>query len=217
MTTQPLPTPVAAPPPSEGQRVTTRAILGRWQGMLFVLPAIVALALFLVYPAYYTIRLAFYEGSFNFGFEHYLGLKNFQDLLTNDPDFLDTSKFHGINILQELVYKSDGGALVNNIHWVIFYIGFALVIGLGLAVLAVRVRYERAVKTAIFVPMAISATAVGIIWLLVYNTDSNVGVLNALWHGLLGRSPVSWLGNPAIVNYALIFAYIWASVGFVMV
>jgi alpha-glucoside transport system permease protein len=100
---------------------------------------------------------------------------------------------------------------------VIFYISFALAIGLGLAVLAVRVRYERAVKTAIFVPMAISATAVGIIWLLVYNTDSNVGVLNALWHGLLGRSPVSWLGNPAIVNYALIFAYIWASVGFVMV
>ena len=143
MTTQPLPTPVAAPPPSEGRRVTTRSIFGRFQGLLFVLPALVALGLFLVYPAYYTIRLAFYEGSFNFGFEHYLGLKNFKDLLTNDPDFLDTSKFHGINILQELVYKSDGGALINNIHWVIFYVGFALVIGLSLAVLAVRVRYER--------------------------------------------------------------------------
>src|SRR6185295_16752631 len=69
--------------------------------------------------------------------------------------------------------------------------GFALVIGLSLAVLAVRVRYERAVKTAIFVPMAISATAVGIIWLFVY--------------------------SPNLVNYCLIFAYIWASVGFVMV
>jgi alpha-glucoside transport system permease protein len=100
---------------------------------------------------------------------------------------------------------------------VIFYISLSLIIGLGLAVLAVRVRYERAVKTAIFVPMAISATAVGIIWLLVYNTDSNIGVMNALWHGVLGQHSVSWLGNPGIVNYALIFAYIWASVGFVMV
>ena len=197
--------------------MTPRSTFERFRGMLFVLPALVALGLFLVYPAYYTIRLAFYEGSFNFGFAHYLGLKNFKDLLTHDPDFLDTSKFHGFNIVKELVYKNDGGALLNNLHWVIFYISFALAMGLGLAVLAVRVRYERAVKTAIFVPMAISATAVGVIWLLVYNTDSNIGVMNALWHGALHQHPVSWLGNPAIVNYALIFAYIWASVGFVMV
>jgi len=217
MSTQPLPTPVAAPPSSDGQPIRLSPGLARLQGMLFVLPALIVLAIFLIYPAYYTVRLAFYQGDFHFGFFHYLGIDNFKQLLTNDPDFLDVSKFHGVNILKELVYKNDGGALINNLHWVIFYISFALAIGLGLAVLAVRVRYERAVKTAIFVPMAISATAVGIIWLLVYNTDSNVGVLNALWHGLLGRNPVSWLGNPAIVNYALIFAYIWASVGFVMV
>jgi alpha-glucoside transport system permease protein len=213
MSTQPLPTPVAAPPPSAGGRMR----LGRLQGLLFVSPALVVLAIFLIYPAYYTIRLAFYQSDFHFGFFHYLGVDNFKQLLTNDPDFLDLSKFHGFNIVKELVYKNDGGALLNNLHWVIFYITFALAIGLGLAVLAVRVRYERAVKTAIFVPMAISATAVGVIWLLVYNTDSNIGVMNALWHGALHQHPVSWLGNPAIVNYALIFAYIWASVGFVMV
>lgn len=189
----------------------------RVQGMLFVLPALVVLAIFLIYPAYYTIRLAFYEGDFHFGFFHYLGIDNFKQLLTNDPAFLDLSKFHGLNIIRELVYKNDGGALLNNLHWVIFYIGIALTVGLGLAVLAVRVRYERVVKTAIFVPMAISATAVGIIWLLVYNTDSNIGVLNAVWHGVLGQRSVSWLGDPGLVNYALIFAYIWASIGFVMV
>jgi alpha-glucoside transport system permease protein len=172
---------------------------------MFVSPALLVLAIFLIYPAYYTTRLAFYEGDFHFGFFHYLGVDNFKQLLTNDPDFLDLSKF------------PPGGALINNVRWVIFYISISLMIGLGLAVLAVRVRYERAVKTAIFVPMAISATAVGVIWLLVYNTDSKIGVLNAVWHGALGRNSVSWLGNPGIVNYALIFAYIWASVGFVMV
>src|SRR6476659_6776985 len=141
MSTQPLPTPVAAPPPREDS-VRLSSGFGRFQGMLFVLPALIVLALFLIYPAYYTIRLAFYEGSFNFGFAHYLGIDNFKELLTNDKDFLDTTKF------------PPGGALINNLRWVIFYIGISLIIGLGLAVLAVRVRYERAVKTAIFLPMA---------------------------------------------------------------
>jgi alpha-glucoside transport system permease protein len=206
MSTQPLPTPVAAPPPSEGRGMRQWSRLERLLGMLFVLPALVVLTLFLIYPAYYTIRLAFYEGGFDFGFAHYLGIENFKQLLTNDHDFLDLSKF------------PPGGALINNVRWVIFYIGLSLIIGLALAVLAVRVRYERAVKTAIFVPMAISATAVGVIWLFVYAPDPDIGVLNAVLHGFdNGFHPVAWLGRPDLVNYALIFAYVWASVGFVMV
>ncbi len=206
MSTQPLPTPVAAPPPSEGRGVRPWSGLERLQGMLFVLPALVVLTLFLIYPAYYTIRLAFYEGGFDFGFAHYLGIDNFKQLLTNDKDFLDLSKF------------PPGGALINNVRWVIFYISLSLLIGLGLAVLAVRVRYERVVKTAIFVPMAISATAVGVIWLFVYAPDPDIGVLNAVLHAFdHGFRPIAWLGRPDLVNYALIFAYIWASVGFVMV
>lgn len=169
-----------------------------------MLPALVVLAIFLIYPAYYTTRLAFYEGDFHFGFFHYLGIDNFKNLLTNDKDFLDLSKF------------PPGGALINNLRWLIFYISLSLLIGLGLAVLAVRVRYERWVKTAIFLPMAIAAVAVGIIWLLVYSPSPDIGVLNGLLHGT-GFHTQSWLGNPSLVNYALIFAYIWASVGFVMV
>jgi alpha-glucoside transport system permease protein len=207
MSTQPLPTPVAsAPPPSDGRGFRPWSLLERVRGIVFVLHALVVLAIFLIYPAYYTIRLAFYEGSFNFGFAHYLGIKNFKDLLTNDPDFLDLTKF------------PPGGALINNLRWVIFYISFSLVIGLGLAILAVRVRYERVVKTAIFIPMAISATAVGIIWLFVYSPNPDTGLLNALLRGLdSGFHPIAWLGRPNLVNYALIFAYVWASVGFVMV
>src|SRR4029453_3563027 len=64
--------------------------------------------------------------------------------------------------------------------------------------------------------MAISATAVGVIWLLVYSPDPNIGTVNAVIHGL-GGNPVSWLGKPSPVNYAIIFAYVWASTGFAMV
>jgi alpha-glucoside transport system permease protein len=216
MSTQPLPTPVAAPPPSRPAGV--RAGVERLQGLVFILPALIVLGLFLIYPMYYTTRLAFYKGDFRFNFVDWVGLDNFKDLITNDPDFLDTGKFHGWNILAELVYKNDGGALLNNLHWVIFYISFSLIIGLSLAVLAVRVRYERAVKSAIFIPMAIAATAVGIIWLFVYSPDPDIGVLNAAIKGIDGGfHPIAWLGRPDLVNYVLIFAYIWASVGFVMV
>jgi alpha-glucoside transport system permease protein len=207
MSTQPLPTPVAsAPPPSEGRRLRPWSVFERLQGILFVLPALVVLGIFLIYPAYYTIRLAFYEGDFHFGFFHYVGIDNLKQLLTNDSDFLDLSKF------------PPSGALINNLRWVIFYISLSLIIGLGLAVLAVRVRYERAVKTAIFVPMAIAATAVGIIWLFVYSPNPDIGLLNAVLRGFdSGFHPIAWLGRPDLVNYALIFAYVWASVGFVMV
>lgn len=195
-----------------------RAGVARLQGLIFILPALIVLGLFLIYPAYYTTRLSFYKGDFLYNFVDWVGLDNFKDLLTNDPDFLDTSKFHGWNILAELFYKNDGGALLNNLHWVIYYVSISLAIGLSLAVLAVRVRYERAVKSAIFIPMAISATAVGIIWLFVYSPDPDIGGLNAVIKGFdSGFHPIAWLGRPDLVNYALIFAYIWASVGFVMV
>src|SRR5438034_3665952 len=206
MSTQPMPVEPAPPLREGGRRIRQWSKRESYEGMLFVLPALVVLGIFLIYPAYYTIRLSFYEGDVKFNPGHWLGIDNFKNLLTNDPDFLDLSKF------------PPGGALINNLRWVIFYLSLSLIIGLALAVLAVRVRYERAVKTAIFVPMAISATAVGIIWLLVYSPDPDIGVLNAILHGFdNGFQPISWLGRPNLVNYALIFAYIWASVGFVMV
>ena len=196
--------PPGPPPVTPAAGVSSLAT--RLQGIAFISPALVVLGIFLIYPAYFTIRLAFYDSDYLFGFTHAVGLDNFKNLFTNDPDFLDLSKF------------PPGGALINNLRWVIFYISLSLAFGLGLAVLAVRVRYERIVKSVIFVPMAISATAVGIIWLFVYSPDIDTGVVNALIHGVdHGFHPIAWIGRESTVNYALIFAYVWASTGFVMV
>jgi alpha-glucoside transport system permease protein len=176
------------------------------QGYAFIAPAAVVLGVFVVYPAYYTIRLAFYNSDFLFGFTDWVGIRNFKDLLTDDTDFLDLSRF------------PPSGALVNNLKWIFLYTALCLLFGLALALLAVRVRYERAVKSIIFVPMAISATAVGLIWLFVYSPDTSVGVLNAFIHGVdPSFHPIAWVGRPTTVNYALIFAYVWASTGFAMV
>src|SRR5436190_259483 len=72
MSTQPLPAPAAPAPDAKGHQVLLRSRVEGLKGFLFVLPALVVLAIFLIYPAYYTIRLAFYEGDFHFGFFHYL-------------------------------------------------------------------------------------------------------------------------------------------------
>jgi alpha-glucoside transport system permease protein len=175
----------------------------RLQGILFALPALVVLGLFVIYPAYYTVRLAFYKSDFLFSFTNYVGLQNFRDLF-QDKDFFDISHF------------PPSGAVFNNLRWVVVYISLCLILGLALAVLTIRVRYESAVKSVIFIPMAISATAVAVIWLLVYSPNPDIGTVNAVIHGL-GGNPVSWLGQENTVNYAIIIAYVWASTGFAMV
>ncbi len=175
----------------------------RLNGIAFALPALVVLGLFVIYPAYYTVRLAFYKSDYLFSFTDYIGLQNFKDLF-QDKDFFDASHF------------PPDGAFFNNLRWVVVYISLTLILGLTIAVLTVRVRYESIVKSLIFVPMAISATAVGVIWLLVYSPNPDIGTVNAVINAF-GGNPVSWLGKPSTVNYAIIIAYVWASTGFAMV
>jgi alpha-glucoside transport system permease protein len=175
----------------------------RLQGILFALPALIVLGLFVIYPAYYTVRLAFYKSDFLFSFTNYVGLQNFRDLF-QDNSFFDISSF------------PPSGAVINNLRWVVVYISLCLILGLALAVLTIRVRYESAVKSVIFIPMAISATAVAVIWLLVYSPNPDIGTVNAVL-GVFGANPVSWLGQENTVNYAIIIAYVWASTGFAMV
>ena len=175
----------------------------RLQGIAFAAPALIVLGLFVVYPAYYTVRLAFYSSDYLFSFTNYVGLQNFKDLF-QDKDFFDVSHF------------PPSGALFNNVKWVVIYVSLCLILGLALAVLTIRVRYESAVKSVIFIPMAIAATAVGVIWLLVYSPNPDIGTVNAVIHGF-GGNPVSWLGQSNTVNYAIIIAYVWASTGFAMV
>lgn len=176
-----------------------------FQGAAFMLPALIVLAVFLVYPMLWTIRMSFDRGR-GLRFEQWVGLDNYKELLTDDPSFLDLTTF------------PPGGALVNNVKWIVLYVSICVGLGLVLAVLTSRVRYERLLKSIIFVPMAISATAVGIIWLFVYSPDPNIGALNATLTGIPGGfDPIAWTGRESTVNYAIIFAYVWFSTGFAMV
>ncbi|HEU4941688.1 MAG TPA: sugar ABC transporter permease [Gaiellaceae bacterium] len=175
-----------------------------WQGFLFILPAVVLLTVLVVWPMIRTIYFSFGETNSRLQSTRWVGFDNYERLFTKDKEFLNLEVF------------PPEGALINNLKWVVLYTSISLALGLLIAVLAVRVRYESLVKAIIFVPMAISATAVAIIWKFVYDPDPDVGSLNAVI-SLLGGDPITWYGRADVVNYALIFAYIWASTGFAMV
>jgi alpha-glucoside transport system permease protein len=186
------------------QRLTKFTKRGGWQAALFIAPAVILLLALLVYPVIWTIRLSFDTGR---GLEprEWVGFANYDRLFTEDPRFLNLHVF------------PPEGALVNNVLWLVLYTSVCLALGLLIAVLATRVRYEAVVKAIIFVPMAISAVAVGLIWKFVYSPDPDIGLLNALRTGVFGLDALPYLGREDIVNYAIIFAYVWASAGFVMV
>jgi alpha-glucoside transport system permease protein len=190
-------TPVAAPAaaPAGGRRVD-------WVALLFLGPPAVLLIIFLVYPTIYTIALAFNRGRRG-EFTQWVGFDNFVALF-KDKSFLDLSHF------------PPSGAIWNNLLWGVFYTGLVIFLGLVVAVLASRVRYESVIKAVVFLPMAIAATALAIIWNFVYAPDKNIGLLNAIVAPFTNGG-LSWLGNTSLVNGALIAAGIWGSVGFATV
>ncbi|OXY94564.1 ABC transporter permease [Streptomyces diastatochromogenes] len=126
---------------------------------LFLLPALVLLGALVVYPIGYSIIRSFYNASG----DGFAGFDNYKALFTDD----------GIRT-----------ALKNNIIWVVFAPTVSTALGLVFAVLTERVRWGTAFKLVVFMPMAISMLAAGIIFRLVYDQDPDKGVANAVWVGV---------------------------------
>ncbi|MER5978715.1 sugar ABC transporter permease [Streptomyces sp. NPDC001857] len=132
----------------------------RWTvAALFLLPALVLLGALVVYPIGYSLVRSLYDQSG----DGFAGFDNYETLFTDD----------GIRT-----------ALKNNVIWVVFAPTIATALGLVFAVLTERVRWGTAFKLVVFMPMAISMLAAGIIFRLVYDQDPDKGVANAVWVGV---------------------------------
>lgn len=186
-------TPAVVNPPST-RRGPRMERTGWGTVLLFLAPALLLLVVFLVYPTISTLRMSLDRG-LGGNFSRFLGLDNYISLL-NTPSFTSS--------------------IVNNVLWLIFYTAFVILFGLLIAVVAMRVRYESVIKAIVFLPMAIAGTALGVIWALVYASDPDIGLLNALL-GIVNAGPISWLGDSGFVNSALIVVGIWGSTGFATV
>src|SRR5919109_5260564 len=123
---------------------------------MFLLPAVAILGIWIVYPAVYTIVRSFYGVT---GFDQWVGLDNYEDMFRND-----------------IILK----AIKNNAIWIGVVPALITALGLVFAVLTERVRWAVAFKTAVFMPMAISLFAAGVIWRIMDRQEPQVGAVNAV-------------------------------------
>lgn len=162
---------------------------------LWIGPAVIFVLVFLVYPVLNTLWLSLQNADSS----QFVGLRNFARIFTDSAML---------------------GVLGNNLLWIVLGTAATVALGLLIAVLVDRVRFEGAAKAAIFIPMAISFVGAGVIWKFVYNYDApgqpQIGLLNAILTRL-GGQPQAWLINPGINNFALIAVYVWMWTGFCMV
>ena len=175
----------------------------KWEERLkpyaFILPAVAAIGVFLIYPAVRTIILSFANSTST----AWVGLKNYTDLLSSS-DFRIT--------------------LVNSLLWIAVVPAVVVALGLAIATLADRLgsQGEKLTKSSIFLPMAISGVGAATIWRFIYETrpagETQIGLQNAIWTAL-GFDPVAWLQEDTLRlnTFLLMIILIWAQVGFSMV
>ena len=164
---------------------------------IFVGPALVILAVFLIYPVINTILTSLKDARG----ESFVGIDNFKFVFT------DQSMLRAIR---------------NTFGWIVIVPLFGVGIGLAFATLADRLRRGEAfAKSMIFLPMAISFAGASITWRLIYNYrpagfGSNIGLLNGVMLGL-GQEPVRWLDIQPWNNLFLMVIMVWMQTGFAMV
>lgn len=162
---------------------------------IFLAPALLLLLAYLVIPTVLTVYVSLLDARS----QTFVGLSNYVSLFTD---------------------KGMGEALRNNIFWLVGVTGVSVSLGLLIAVLADRVRYETVPKTLIFLPMAISFVGASVIWKFIYAFrpagTAQIGLLNGVVTSL-GFEPVGWLVERSLNNFALIAIMIWLQTGFCMV
>lgn len=172
---------------------------------LYLAPALLVMTVFIVYPGLSTAYLS---------------------LLDKEADASAATRCAADapcwGLLENFRYALTSSAMresfINNLTWIVVMTTGTVVLGLVIATLADRVRYEPLAKAIIFMPMAISFVGAGVIWRFVYEyraTGEQIGLLNGVVTAL-GAEPVAWMTLPQVNTLALILVGIWMWTGFCM-
>jgi alpha-glucoside transport system permease protein len=170
-----------------------------WSAWIWVAPALLLIGVFYIWPMIGTIVTSLESVDTLGNVLGFVGLKWYKNILTDPANLI---------------------VLRNNLLWLV--VGTALTVGLGLiiAVLVDRVKIERVIKSTLFIPMALSFVAAGVIWRFMYiyrpAGENQIGLLNSFL-GLFRIPPQAWFVNEAVNNFALIAIYVWMWTGFSMV
>jgi alpha-glucoside transport system permease protein len=159
---------------------------------VFVGPALILLATYLLYPGVATFARSFFDAKGNLTLDNYA--------IMTSPDMVET--------------------LRNNVIWLVVATGGSVILGLVIAGLFDRIRREALAKTLVFLPLAISLIGASVIWGFMYAWEpegqTQIGLLNAIVTGLGGQAIPFFTSNPLNI-FAEIVIMIWLQTGFAMV
>ncbi|WP_163536296.1 sugar ABC transporter permease [Gracilibacillus sp. YIM 98692] len=161
---------------------------------LFILPSIILLTVFMVFPLIYSIIMSFYRWD-GFSTPNFLGIDNYIRLLNHDNFLL---------------------ALKNNAIFMVLFTTGTVVLGFLFAVaISRKVPGWRIYKFVFFIPVMLVTAVIAVLWGKIY--EPSYGLLNSFLD-LIGLESLQqlWLGNPDITLYSIICVAIWQVSGWCM-
>ncbi|MFF7737336.1 MULTISPECIES: ABC transporter permease subunit [unclassified Streptomyces] len=197
--TPPAPGPAPTHPPATTPHGHRRLLTRRDRltlGLMAGVPTILHVALVWL-TALASIALAFttWDG---IGFDsiEWVGLRNFRELFTSNPQFWP--------------------AVEHNVIWFVVLIVLPTPFGLFLAVqLDKRIRFSRVYQTAFFLPVVMSLAVIGFVWQLIYNPDT--GLINSVIGANKPGHYIDWIGDPDLNLWAILIAASWRHAGYMMI
>lgn len=155
----------------------------------FILPALIVIALFTIYPVLYAVRISFYRYVLTRPNSHpFIGLDNFVEVLQS---------YYFRNSLQVTALYTVGA------------VGGVILFGLGVALLLnQKLKTTGVLKVVILLPWAIPAVVSGLLWKWILNAD--FGMLNGILFRLgLIDSYIPFLADPFLAKVSLVMAHVW--------
>lgn len=164
---------------------------------LFLLPALIFLGVFILYPLAANVGFSFSEFTLGSAEKTFVGLDNYQQLVA-DP----------------IVWT----ALTNNVLYALVSVLFQVFIAHILAATVLVVLPSRlavAARSFFFLPVLLSMTVVAILFTFIF--DASDGLLNGLLQAVgLGQLAHPWLGDTTTAIFAVISVSQWQSIGYTM-
>ncbi|HYY07194.1 MAG TPA: sugar ABC transporter permease, partial [Actinomycetota bacterium] len=160
----------------------------RW-AWLFLAPTLLGLAVLSAGPILAALGISFTAWDL-LSAPHFVGLDNFAAILAD---------------------RKFGTALRNTAFYTLTSVPLGLVLALGLAMaLNVRIRGIAWIRTAYFLPVVTSTTAIALVWLWIYAPQD--GLLNQVV-GAFGLPAQRWTSDPFWAMPAIVVMSIWQGLG----
>jgi len=176
--------------PRQGH-ISRRKLLRRATPYLFVLPLLIFIAVFTYWPIASSVNLSFREWNFLTPEKPFVGLRNYQDLLTQHAFW---------------------NAVKVTVLFTVISVPLRLCLALAIASYLVRETLpSRLLRGALFLPSVTSTVSIAVVFSWIFATDG--GMMNTVL-AALGGPKVPWMQDPALALYVLIFLNMWKQLGY---